>query len=86
MALYRQNNKRQAKSAIHPIELSTICFNTVHLDLIGPFPVTRRYYETYNTPYRYVLTCIDSKICGSKQNILFYVLESVGILKMHKNK
>lgn len=51
--------QRHTKSAIHPIELPTICFNTVHLDLIGHLPVTRRRHETYNAPYRYALTCID---------------------------
>lgn len=53
------------KSAIHQIELPTIHFNTVHLDIIGPLPVTWRHYETYSTLYRYVLSCINCA-SGSK--------------------
>lgn len=51
--------QRQTKSLIPLINLPTIRFNTVHLDLIGPLPVTRRHHEIYNALYTKVLTNIE---------------------------
>ena len=50
---------RHTKSGIQEFSLPSSRFETVRIDIVGPlFPVTPAN-ESYPSPYRYLLTCID---------------------------
>ena len=50
---------RHTKSGIQEFSLPSSRFETVHIDIVGPLlPVTPAN-ESYPSPYRYLLTCID---------------------------
>ena len=50
---------RHTKSSIQPFNLPSSRFETVHMDIVGPLTPARYGDESYSTPYRYILTCID---------------------------
>lgn len=47
------------KSAVQEFDLPSACFQTVHIDIVGPLPLTHNESDPYLSPYKYLLTCID---------------------------
>ena len=50
---------RHTKSKVTNFSLPSERFQTVHLDLVGPLPPAKQFDQSYTSPYRYLLTCID---------------------------
>jgi cleavage and polyadenylation specificity factor subunit 1 len=50
---------RHTKSPVHQFYIPSERFQTVHVDIVGPLPPTKQHGETYFSPFRYILTCID---------------------------
>ena len=50
---------RHTKSAVHPFDLPSPRFHTIHVDIVGPLPQVQNLTDAYFSPYRYLLTCID---------------------------
>lgn len=51
---------KHTKSLIDPnFHIPSARFETVHLDIVGPLLPVKQHGETYLSPYRYLLTCID---------------------------
>lgn len=47
------------KSKLQEFNLPSERFQTVHIDIVGPLPAVKQHCETFNSPCRYLLTCID---------------------------
>ena len=55
----RAKVQRHTKSPVSAISAPTDRFQTVHIDIVGPFPPATLPNYMYPLPYRYLLTCID---------------------------
>ena len=51
--------QQHTKSEKTPFNLPSSRFETVHIDIVGPLPPVKSFGETYISPYKYLLTCID---------------------------
>lgn len=50
---------RHTKTAVTPFNLPSERFQCVHIDIVGKLPPTKEYKESYCSPHKYLLTCID---------------------------
>lgn len=50
---------RHTKSETSSFCLPSERFQTVHIDIVGPLVPSKQHQESYFSPYRYLLTCID---------------------------
>lgn len=50
---------RHTKSEIQPFDFPSARFETIHIDLVGPLPPATQQDDSFTSPYRYILTCID---------------------------
>ena len=50
---------KHTKSEIINFNLPSQRFETVHIDIVGPLPVAKNPTDSFISPYRYLLTCVD---------------------------
>ena len=50
---------RHTKSDVSHFKITGDRFEIVHIDIVGPLPVTYEYNNAYSSQKRYILTCID---------------------------
>lgn len=50
---------KHTKSPINNFNLPSNRFGSVHIDIVGPLPSVKLNHESYISPFKYLLTCID---------------------------